>query len=709
METASHQWRFFRAGGFDQPCIETGEDLLALPGLDQKLWAILSCPVSGLEFDRRTLEHIDTDGDGRIRVPEILAAVNWALSVLNDARELTAGSETLPLSAINDASPEGKLLLSTARSILANRGRTEADAITFEDTAASEQIFANLKLNGDGIVPAESAESDEVSRLIREVIDVMGPEQDRSGKPGVSRAKLDAFLAELSAFSQWWTQAEQDPVILPFGEATPAAAEALCAVSAKIDDYFTRCRLAAYDAKAAEPLNVAPLAYAELSAKTLTESSADAERFPVSRIEAGKPLPLAEGINPAWSDRIAAFAALAVDPVLGKRDALNLDDWKTVKARFAPHLAWSASRAGASVEKLGKTRVREILAGSAAKELVELIDRDKAREGEATALNSLDRLVRYHRHLHRLLNNFVSLRDFYTRRANGIFQLGTLYIDGRSCSLCLPVENVAKHASVAAMSRAFLLYCDCRRRGTSERMTIVAAVTAGDSANLLAGRNGLFYDAAGRDWDATVVHVIENPINIRQAALSPYRRAARFIGEQVQKFAAAKEKGVADHTAAGVEGAVKDADKGKAPTAPFDVGKFAGIFAAIGLAVGAIGTAIATIVGGFLGLAWWKMPIAVAGLALAVSGPSMIIAWFKLRGRTLAPILDANGWAVNTKAHISLLFGNVLTNTAKLPPGTERSLQDPFSKRAFPWKLVLLLILLLAAGIWLAYRQFAAP
>ena len=32
---------------------------------------------------------------------------------------------------------------------------------------------------------------------------------------------------------------------------------------------------------------------------------------------------------------------------------------------------------------------------------------------------------------------------------------------------------------------------------------------------------------------------------------------------------------------------------------------------------------------------------------LAISGPSMLIAWLKLRQRNIGPILDANGWAVN--------------------------------------------------------------
>lgn len=71
----SHPWKFFRAGGFDQPRIDTPADLLAIGELDQKLWVALSCPVAGIEFDHRTLALIDSDNDGHIRAPELIATL----------------------------------------------------------------------------------------------------------------------------------------------------------------------------------------------------------------------------------------------------------------------------------------------------------------------------------------------------------------------------------------------------------------------------------------------------------------------------------------------------------------------------------------------------------------------------------------------------------------------------------------------------------
>src|SRR5262250_45827 len=110
---SNHTWKFFRAGGFDQVKLESGADLLSLDQLDQKLWVALACPTSGLEFDSKTLALIDTDHDGRIRPPELIAAVKWAGCCLKSPDELIKSSPILPLASINEASPEGKQLLAS--------------------------------------------------------------------------------------------------------------------------------------------------------------------------------------------------------------------------------------------------------------------------------------------------------------------------------------------------------------------------------------------------------------------------------------------------------------------------------------------------------------------------------------------------------------------------------------------------------------------
>jgi len=695
----SHTWKFFRSGGFDQVKIETGADLANLDQLDQKLWVALACPTRGLEFDARTLELIDTDKDGRVRVPELIAAAKWATSLLKNTDDITKCSPTLSLAAINDATPEGKQILASAKQILANLGKADATGISIEDAADTVKIFAATTFNGDGIVPADAAGDDAAAKaLIADIMACMGIENDRSGKPGVSQAKTDAFFAEAQAHSDWWKKAEGDQTILPLGEATAAASAAVKAVKVKVDDFFARCRLAKFDARAVASLNRAESEYAALATKELTVGTAEIASFPLAQIAADKALPLADGVNPAWAGALAALQTAAVKPLLGEKTSLTEVDWNALCAKLAPFDGWSAGKVGAAVEKLGLKRVREILASKTKDVLTALIVKDKALEPEANGIANVEKLVRLHRHLYVLCVNFVSFKDFYSRKTPAIFQAGRLYLDQRACDLCLPVEDAAKHGAMAALAGSYLAYCDCVRKGTGEKMSIVAAFTDGDSDNLMVGRNGIFYDRKGRDWDATITKLIDNPISIRQAFWLPYKKLVRMIEEMIAKRAAAADAAsTAKMQNAAAVAAAPDKIK---PVEPKKVD--VGTVAALGVAFGAISTAIAAFSTGLLKLTWWQMALVPVCLILLISGPSMILAYMKLRKRNLGPILDANGWAVNSKAKVNVPFGKSLTQVATLPPGSERDLTDPFAEKPSPWPKIIIVLAILAVigGCW---------
>ena len=618
MTDRTHTWRFFRAGGFDQVRLDSADDLLALPALDQKLWVALACPTRGIEFDARTLDLIDSDGDGRIRAPELLAAIDWAVARLARPEVLGEGLAGVPVDALADGEIGGPLA-AAARTLAATLGKGSGDVIGVEDASTAEALC---------------------------------------------RERLNAA----------WEAAVSEVRVA--GEGTEAASAATDAVREKVDDFFARCRLAAFDSRAAEAMNADVEALRALAMAPLNQQSSAIAALPLAGIDAGRPLPLEAGTNPAWAQALADFREQAVKPLLGDRTELSEADWQSIKDRLAAYVAWKASRPG---------------------------------EGEAppelAAARDLERIARYVRDLLPLANNFVAFRDFYTRRGKATFQIGTLYLDGRSAELCVAVADAGKHAALASLSRMCLVYCDCVR-GT-ERMSIAAAFTAGDSDQLMAGRNGVFYDRKGQDWDATITRIVDHPISLRQAFWSPYRRLARLIGEQLQKIAANRAKAVEDKMAVTAAEGVRKVESGAKPVAQqaFDVGKFAGIFAAIGLAVGAVGTALASVVTGMLALRWWQMPLALVGLMLAISGPAMVMAWFKLRSRNLGPLLDANGWAVNARARINIPFGTSLTALAELPAGAERALTDPYADKKSPWGIYLAGALLAAAG-YLSWKMF---
>ncbi len=698
----SHRWTFFRAGGFDQVKLASGADLRSLRDLDQKLWAALACPISGLEMDGRTMALIDTDKDGRVRAPELLAAIDFACSNLKNADDLLRADPSLSLSAIDDGHDEGKALVASARRILANIGRADSPTIAVEDVSDPVRIFANTVFNGDGVIPQAAAEDDATRALIGEIMACMGGVPDRSGAPGINAEMADGFFADARALSGWYAEGEAEAAhVFPLGvEATGAAAGAVAALRAKVDDYFARCKLAAFDPRAAETVNGTPETFAALAGQDLSADTARLADLPLAPAAPGRPLPFSGPVNPAHAGALATLRAAAVQPLLGPRAELSEGDWQALLDRLAAHDAWQARKPATRVEPLGLPRLREVLASAGSATVAELLARDKAVETEAAYVEKVERLVRYNRDLARLCTNFVSFEDFYGGRRPAIFQFGTLYLDGRASRLCLRVEDSARHATMAGLAGAYLAYLDCTRPATGEKTQIVAAFTAGDSENLMIGRNGIFYDRAGRDWDATITKIVDNPISLRQAFWSPYKKFVRLLEEQVAKRAAAAD--AESHTALATA-ATSTANIGnvKAPeTKKIDVGTVA----ALGVAVGAIGTFATALIGyatGVLKLGVLACVGAVLGIILLISMPSVILAYIKLRKRNLAPILDANGWAVNIRARINVPFGATLSSSARLPPGSTHDMRDRYAERAFPWRtLIVGLLILYGAYAW---------
>jgi hypothetical protein len=116
------------------------------------------------------------------------------------------------------------------------------------------------------------------------------------------------------------------------------------------------------------------------------------------------------------------------------------------------------------------------------------------------------------------------------------------------------------------------------------------------------------------------------------------------------------------------------------------------------------------ILGHIFGLKLWQYPLVIVGLMLLISGPSMVIAWLKLRQRTLGPILEGNGWAVNGRVKINIPFGSALTDVATLPPGSQRSLDDPYedkeaARRKTRVKFLIVLLVLAAVAIWIRWDR----
>ena len=498
---AKYKWSFANVGGVTRVRIQSAEDIRHLGELDKKMWTVLSCPVNGLEISSDSLSLMDVDGDGKLRLKEVIATADYLCAALKDPKTLFEQKDELAIDNIADEAikavaeklaAEGKISLAAVQAAI--------DGVTIE-----EQAIPAAPLEADVIAAYKEKQAEYAAYFEQEKLQKLGlaviPEE--TPKPGMTEKKFNEMGAQIA---EW--------------EAAKAAAE-----------------------------------------------------------------------------------------------TANADALAAAKAEFMP----------------------------------------------------LRKLLLLHRDFYRLLRNFVTFEDFYDydKKTIASFEAGTLIIDQRACHLCIRVNDPAKHDAQAPLSGMYLLYCNCENKKTGKTAQIVAAMTQGEIKNLSIGKNGVFYDNDGLDYDATVTKIIDNPISIRQAFWTPYRKFSKWIEEKINKSAAEKDAKAFDDMTAKADAAT--AKEGEAPKPAFDIAKFAGIFAAIGMALGMIGTALAAVAKGMSGFAWWQYLVIFICILLVISGPSMVMAWLKLRRRNLAPVLNANGWAINADAIISVPFGKTLTEQVAFP------------------------------------------
>ena len=541
-------------------------------------------------------------------------------------------------------------------------------------TAGKDSIdFAQVKDDTD--------EGRQVLEAARMILGKLGLE-----KEGISLQDVQDYMAVYEEKCKAEYQAaEGEPYEPPYGEGSDAAEAAVNAVRAKVADWYMRCRLVQFDEDASAVLDVQVDKIAAISGEDLAANVAEIGTYPLARPRKDGELPLTEGINPAWQGAMAALVAAV--PELQGQKKMEEEEWNAIVAKVDAYTAWKAA---------GQTAMDEAIAAQLA--------------AHAAAIAPVERLLRYCRDYFKLLHNYVVFKDFYRRDGQlAIFQAGQLYIDQRCCDLCVKVSDMGKSTATAGKSGMYLLYCHCVAKDGAQ-MDIVAALTDGEIGGLHEGKNAIFYDRTGKDWDATVTKIVDNPISVRQAFWSPYRKFGNWVTEKITKSASEKESKQFENmtakadtastnlTAAPAEGAAA-ADAKKA--APFDIAKFAGIFAAIGLAVGAIGGALAAL-GGFVTAKWYNVVLLIAAVIILISGPSMLLAWIKLRKRNLGPVLNANGWAINSNVKVNTTFGKTLTSMAKYPKVV---MNDPLAdKKMAWWKKCLIWLVVLAAVFVVGFK-----
>ena len=711
-ESKNYKWDFEIIGGCSRVQVKSGEDIAHLEELDPKMWTVLSCPVNGLEIDEKSLSYMDEDGDGKIRVHDVINTSKWIVSAVKNPDLLLDGRDYFNIENFNQETELGQKLYKCAKRILEGLDKKAHD-ISILDIADVTAIFAKTIFNGDGVIIDASSEDADEKAVIASAIAVLGGVNDRSGVVGVNGEIIENFYKALSDYAAW----QGAKVEAPYGDKTDKVMELYNALDAKVKDFFMRSKLAAFSPESVATLDVQNSRIDAISGENLTGKIDDIATYPLARVNKDQVLNMNDTLNPVWAPKFEELKAIVFE---SDKESLTEAQWCEVGAKCAAYVAWKGAKAGAAVESLGMETIQKYLDQNKKESLLALVAKDAALKDDVDNIALMDKFLHIYKDFYRLLKNFITFHDFYdkSKETLAIFQSGRLILDQRECLFCMKVADAGKHSASAAASGMYLVYCDCTAKGVAGKLQIMAAITVGDIGDIVVGKNAIYYDNQGVEYDAVITKIIDNPISMSQAFWSPYRRIAGTVENFIAKNAAEKDakvmKDMTDKIQTAPSSLSADPKAAASAAAPFDIAKFAGIFAALGMAFGMIGSALATLMKGLVALSWWQVILTFIGCLMVISGPAMVMAWMKLRRRNIAPLLNANGWAMNASTRISIPFGETLTNIAKFPT---LNLKDPYAKKGIPawkkWLISISSLVVVLAVLWIcnlfAWAKLPSP
>jgi len=681
--------------------IRTAADLENVLELDEAHWVATNAPISTINCDEVFLRLMDLDENGRILCFEVQEAIRWLLRLLRETGDVTERSQTLRLDAVNTDTPEGQRILEAASKILTRQGSPDAKDIALDDVRQVKAQAESTPVSEAGVVLPEAAEAADVRQFIADVVATVGGAPHPSGAKGAGEAELNRFLTEAAAYLDWHDRGVVPPGqdktdIMPLGVDTPAAFALLSSLRGKIDQYFAQCEALNLDERFVQRMGWTE---AELQGLDFDDPAVIEEvlrRAPLAKANPARQLRFDQQVNPYYAEPLERFRQQVLKPVLGDcGDALSARQWQEVRSAFVAHQAWVEGKAGAAVEALGPEKLRGYLDERFASEVRALIAESTRTALVLDNIRLIEKLILYQAHMLDLVNNFVSFPHLYDAHSRAMFEMGTLVMDGRRFSLAVKVENRTQHAEVAKTSNMFLLYVQIAPKEGKPIYEVAVPVTSGSKGNLCIGKRGIFYDLAERQFDARVVDIIENPISLREALASPFRRLGRLLTGKIEALTTAAEKKLdAQAAQAMAQAAPQGGPQQQARPST------AGLLMGGSLAVAALGSALAYITKTLSQTHPLAIVAGLLGAVVLVMLPTSIIAILKLRRRDLSAILEGSGWGINARMRLTRRQGRFFTQRPRYPIGAKRLL-------AFWWKalLIVLLILAILAGVRYGVRR----
>ncbi len=661
-------------GIFDAQSLEHVEDL------DDACWMATNAPIytfNSHRVSRQFLYDLDSDGDGRIRAAEVRQAVKWLLEHLEEPWSGIDGRSTsLRKDAIRGGDKdEQDLLMAWDENFPANEevGRRELRE-KLKERQASVTTEAVLGAGRD-------AEAERFRTFFQDLVDTVGGDGDCEGEIG--KQELDAFHDQARQLFDWHARAAPEgqttSTILPLGDKTVEAYGLYVALREKLHQYFALCDVLGLDEVRPESLTIVEPMLAELDASDAQAIETLLADSPLAQPRPDGWLDLEAITNRHFAPQLETFRGRYLPAILGTEvQRLDAGQWQAVEDFFAPYETWRSEKPESEVGRLGVGTLRQYVEdGFYRDRLQQLFEEREAIE----RLLLLKELMLYQRYMLPLVNSYISFPYLYDPNQRALFEMGTLIIDGRHFTFCVKVlegsrsglvqpdrragesrRGLDRHIEFSDASNMFVLYVDVLKRG--ELLYQVAVpVTSGTRGELRVGKVGVFENVRGEHYHARVVHIVDNPISLKEAIAAPFQKIGRLLTSKLEGLTA-KPGEVLQQKGSAV---LKSAEEQKQESVPATRASESagGLLAGVGVAFAALGSSLAFITTTLKDVDAWVIAIGLLGAVAAVVVPATLVALIKLSKRNLGAILEGSGWAINSRLKVVPIQARTFTHRPK--------------------------------------------
>jgi hypothetical protein len=667
---ATYTYRFDRFGSSYHVRIETMTDLIAAMRLDPALWVATSMPIPGVAANDTFLRLVDSDSDGRITHKEVCEAITWVEGVLADFTAVDSRTGTIVVDTLNPDHPAAADITSTIKRIASERS-SSINSIDPDLLSSVKKELLRRPLNEKGIILPEVADESAISEIIHFGIQATGGTPHPGGSTGLDESQYNRFVSLVKAYLSIHAESISMSVTIPGLDVVSRHRS----IIDKIDEYYRLCAAAMFQQPVVET----------------TQDPRALDELPLAKVRNDCVLSFEEFINPAYADALESFRKEVMRRVEDDLEPVSQHEWQNLRdtlrqgEKLADRLDSFGEQALTALKSRSISDLEKISSGEQLEEIRQLIQSSKEAAFAIGDIELIEKLSLYQRHLLDLANNFVSFPDLYDRSARAWFEMGTLVIDNRTFSLSVLVEDRAKHVVIAKNSSMYVLYVRVRASKDSELFEVAVPVTAGGRGNLYVGKRGVFTDRSGSELDAVVVEIIDNPIDVLAAVLAPIRRLAKTVTGKLETLTSEADQNLQQYVGTTVEG-IRRHDAQPVPVASGVPAGTATTGAGIGtaifggsVAIAAIGSAIAYIANTLTSMRWWQVFAGFGGVLAAVVIPAIFLAMLKLRRRDMSAIIEASGWAVNTRMKLTRYLQRTFSAAPAYPKNARGT---PFRKRS---------------------------